>query len=54
MDQAQCVAAAFGVRLWTSSGEKGKEIREWDGKRGGGEARKEKHEKQKRNAMDMS
>ena len=48
------VAAAFGVRLRASSGEKGKEITEWDDKRGRGEARKEKHEKQKRNAMDMS
>jgi len=28
------VAAGFGVRLCSSSGEKGKEIMEWDGRKG--------------------
>lgn len=48
------VAAAFGFRLWAPPDEKEEEITKWDGKRGREQARKEKYEKQKRNAMDMS
>lgn len=44
------VAAAFGVRLWASFGEKGKEIIEWDGKREG----EKQAERNMRNKTEMA